>query len=183
MSNIIAQPYAEALVNLAKKEEGITKITNDLLNISTLLSNSKSLKQFMDNPVISKKSKKTVLEELLAKQVNNVVLNFLYLLVDKNRMSLFNKILTNYIQLANNLDCTTVVYLKTAKNLTSEQYQQLKNKIQQMTDAKIVKINTEINRDLIGGFVLQIGSKVIDTSLLGQLKKMASHLNTVNMLT
>ena len=183
MSNIIAQPYAEALINLAKKEKEITQITNDLRNISKLLSNSKSLKQLIDNPVISKKSKKTVLEELLTKQVSNVVLNFLYLLVDKNRMSLFNKILTNYIQLANNLDYTTVVNLKTAKNLTSEQYQQLKNRIQQMTDAKIVKINTEINADLIGGFVLQIGSKVIDTSLLGQLKKMASHLNTVNMLT
>ena len=183
MSNIVAQPYAEALVNLAKKEKEITQITNDLFNISKLLSDSKSLKQFIDNPIIGKKSKKFVLEELLSKQVHSIVLNFLCLLVDKNRISLFNKILINYIQLTNNLDSTTVVSLKTAKNLTSEQYQQLKNKIQQMTDAKIVKINTEVDTDLIGGFVLQIGSKVIDTSLLGQLKKMASHLNTINMLT
>ena len=182
MSNIIAEPYAEALVDLAKKKQEVSQITNDLLNISKLLSSAKSLRQFLTNPVISKKSKKVILEKLLKEQVDRIVLKFLYLLIDKNRMFLFDKILTNYIHLANSLRSTTVVLLKTAKGLTSEQYQELKSKIRQMTKAQTVEINTEIHLDLIGGFILQIGSKVIDTSLLGQLKKMSSHLNTINIL-
>lgn len=183
MNNIIAQPYAEALVELASINGQIADFTKDLLNISDLLSNSRLLKQFLMNPVISKESKKTTLNQLLKTQIHGTVIKFLCVLIEKNRMMLFDNILTRYLKLSNDAQLITVAYLTTAKALTVTQHNLLESKIRKMTKARTVKIKTQINPNLIGGLTLQIGSKVIDTSLFGQLQKMASHLSAANALT
>nr|YP_009294048.1 ATP synthase CF1 delta subunit [Hildenbrandia rubra]AOM67290.1 ATP synthase CF1 delta subunit [Hildenbrandia rubra] len=182
-NNVIAQPYAEALVKLAKRANQISNITEDLLGISELLSNSKALKLFLVNPVISKQSKKTVLSQLLKTQVDNLVIIFLYILIDKHRMVLFDNIVIRYLELSNELEQTTVVYLRTAQALTVEQYNLLDNQIRKMTGTQKVEIKTQIDSNLIAGLILQIGSKIVDTSLLGQLQKMSSYLNTTSILT
>lgn len=182
-SRIIAQPYAEALIELANVEGMVANIAQDLLDISELLSSSRPLKLFLVNPVISKKSKKFALNQLLKEQVHNLVITFLYFLIDKHRITLLDDIIPYYVKLSNELEQTTIVYLKTAQVLTSEQYNLLENKLLSMTKTKTIKIKTQVDSNLIAGLVLQIGSKIIDTSLRGQLQSMADHLNTTNVLT
>ena len=177
-----AQPYAEALIELANSTDQVKHITKDLLSVSDLLSNSKTLKLFLANPVIGKTSKKIVLSKLLKTQVNNIVLTFLYLLLDKHRIVLLDDIISRYIDLSNELKKTLVVHLKTAQILTNDQYNMLENKIRNMTRTKTVKIVTHVDSTIIAGLILQIGSKIIDTSLRGQLEKMASHLSSTEVL-
>nr|YP_009297562.1 ATP synthase CF1 delta subunit [Hildenbrandia rivularis]AOM67106.1 ATP synthase CF1 delta subunit [Hildenbrandia rivularis] len=178
----IAQPYAEALLELANVKCQISSITENLLSIAELLSNSKPLQLFLTNPVISKNSKKIVLRQLLEAQIDNIVMKFLYVLVDKQRIIFFDKILTSYLKLLDQLESTTLVYLTTAKPLTSAQLNAFKTKVQEMTNARTIKVKTYIDPNLIAGFTAQIGSKIIDTSLLGQLQSMASYLNTAKVL-
>lgn len=69
-----------------------------------------------------------------------------------------------------------MVKVVTATTFTSAQQEALISKLKKMTGAEQIKLESEVNSDLIGGFIVQIGSKVIDTSIRGQLRQLSSYL-------
>lgn len=178
----IAQPYAEALVELGQKSHQLSNITKDILTVSEVLSSSTALRTFLASPIINAKFKKNVINEILVTQIGNITANFISVLIDRNRITLFDKIVEKYLILTYRLDSTTIAYLTTAIDFTDEQQQALINKLKLITQSQEIKLITKIDPSLIGGFTLQIKSKIIDTSLLGQLQKMALYLNTSSIL-
>jgi F-type H+-transporting ATPase subunit delta len=66
--------------------------------------------------------------------------------------------------------------------MSEGQQEALVAKLKAMTNVKQVKLDIKVDKTLIGGFTVQIGSRVIDTSIQGQLKKLASHLGASSPL-
>nr|YP_010985998.1 ATP synthase CF1 delta subunit [Grateloupia asiatica]WOL36916.1 ATP synthase CF1 delta subunit [Grateloupia asiatica] len=175
----IALPYAEALLESVQEANLVEQTNQDLSLISTILLESIDLKLFLNNPLIVSIAKKNVLNELLGNQVNDYVLKFLLVLIDRRRISLLNVIIEKYLELAYNLESTIIAEISTAIMLTESQQQALIEKLKNITQSKNVKLVVQVNPGLIAGFIVQIGSKVIDTSLSGKLKQMASYLNSM----
>nr|YP_009774093.1 ATP synthase delta subunit [Caulacanthus okamurae]QIZ74710.1 ATP synthase delta subunit [Caulacanthus okamurae] len=174
----IVLPYAEALLEYARDNQIINEANQNLSAISDLLSRSKNLKLFLDNPLIAKEIKKNVIKKLFSTQINNFLLNFLLVLVDRRRVSLLDLIIDKYFDLVYKLDATIIAQISTAIALNEAQQQSLINKLKIMTDSKQVKLKINIDISLIAGFTIQIGSKIIDTSLSGKLRKIALYLDT-----
>ena len=63
-----------------------------------------------------------------------------------------------------------------ASEMSESQQETLVKKLKSMANVKEVKLDIQTDKSLIGGFTVQIGSRIIDTSIQGQLKKLASHL-------
>nr|BCB92369.1 ATP synthase subunit delta [Grateloupia asiatica] len=175
----VALPYAEALLESVQEANLVEQTNQDLSLISTILLESIDLKVFLNNPLIASIAKKNVLNELLGNQVNDYVLKFLLVLIDRRRISLLNVIIEKYLELAYNLESTIIAEISTAIMLTELQQQALIEKLKNITQSKNVKLVVQVNPSLIAGFIVQIGSKVIDTSLSGKLKQMAFYLNSV----
>ena len=173
----IALPYAEALLESAKEMNLVKKISDDLSYVSTLLSTSNNLKTFLDNPLITPLAKKNVLNKLLLNYINDRVLKFLLVLVDRKRISLINTIIDKYLELAYKLEATVLAEVITASILTEAQQENLINKLKILTNSKQVKLVIHVNPSLIAGFIIKMGSKVIDTSLSGKLKQIAFYLS------
>lgn len=174
-------PYAEALFESSKFIQLIEKTNQDLLLISETVSNSDSLKLFLSNPLVTSETKKKVLQQLFLDQVSSHVLNFLSILVDRRRISLLSSIIDCYLTLVYKLKLTTVANIYTAAVLTDLQQKSLEKKLQDMTNSKEIKLVIQVNPELIGGFVIQIGSKIIDMSIYGQLNQMTSYLNVASL--
>mmetsp|Transcript_16600 Transcript_16600/g.34044 ORF Transcript_16600/g.34044 Transcript_16600/m.34044 type:complete len:105 (+) Transcript_16600:660-974(+) len=98
-------------------------------------------------------------------------------LVDRGRINILGVILEKFLELAYKISSIVVADVDTAIPFTQEQQDLLIDKIKQMTGASEVKLKMSIKPELIGGFTIQIGSKIIDTSLQGQLKQIASYLD------
>nr|YP_009296198.1 ATP synthase CF1 delta subunit [Sebdenia flabellata]AOM65133.1 ATP synthase CF1 delta subunit [Sebdenia flabellata] len=177
MMSKVALPYAEALLESAKDTNLVKKTNDDLSLICTILSESVDLKLFLDNPLIAAEAKKNVLNQMLVSQVNDFVLRFLLVLVDRRRISLLSTIIDKYLELAYQLESTVIAEVSAAIPLTGSQQNDLINKLKIITGSKQVKLVMKLNPSLIAGFTVQIGSKVIDTSLSGKLKQMALYLN------
>ena len=173
----IALPYAEALLESAQETNLVDIIKNDLLSIVNLLSESPDLKLFLENPLIKPLSKKNVLSKLFYEQVNKAVLNFLLVLVDRRRISLINIIIDKYLELAYKLESVVVAEVSTATLFTEIQEKNLIDKLKCITSSKEVKLIIHQDTTLIAGFKVKVGSKIIDTSISGQLKQMAFYLN------
>lgn len=175
----IVLPYAEALIESGQLNNILEKMTEDLLLISCSLSNSDSLKSFLSNPLIKSAIKKNTLKRLYSRQINNRVLNFLFILVERRRIDLLGDIIEYYLILANKLKTIVVANVSTSIALTDLQKINLEQKLKNITNSKHVKLVITVNSELIGGFIIKIGSKVIDNSLYGQLSQITSYLNAI----
>lgn len=177
--NKIAVPYAKALLELSKNSNLLHETTQDLSVISTTLSKSKDLQLFLNNPLTKTLTKKNVLNELFKNQVNDSVLKFLLVLVDRRRIFLLMTIINKYLELSNKLESIIIAELSTAVEFNETQQHHLIESIKLITKSKYVKLTMNIDTNLIGGFCVKIGSKVIDSSLNGKLRQMSFYLNTI----
>nr|QUE29960.1 AtpD [Erythrocladia irregularis] len=169
----ISQPYAEALLELVRQTSCATHDVNQFLES---LNSSEDLKKALSNPLISTFAKKEIVKNLFEEQLGEQLFSFLMVLTDRNRIGMVSAVLEKYLELAYKISAVTIAEVATAIPLTPEQHDVLIAKLKTMTSAQEVRLVVTINPELIGGFTIQIGSKVIDTSLQGQLKQMASCL-------
>nr|YP_009398444.1 ATP synthase CF1 subunit delta [Lophocladia kuetzingii]ARW67630.1 ATP synthase CF1 subunit delta [Lophocladia kuetzingii] len=173
----IAVPYAEALLEIAQNVNILSETRNNLSSISTILSKSKDLQLFLSNPLINATTKKELLRTLFDDQINSFIMNFLLVLVDRRRISFLTLIIEKYLELTYRLESTTVAELSVASELSELQYQNLMEKIKFITKSNNIKLETNVDPSLIGGFIIKIGSKIIDASLAGKLKQISLYLN------
>jgi F-type H+-transporting ATPase subunit delta len=174
----VAQPYAEALIDSAKSKGLIDEITNDMNIISQLLTSSADLKKFLGNPLAKPDSKKKVLNDILADQVSPTTFSFLMILVDRGRIDVLETVVERYLELAYKLASVEVAQVVSALPLSANQQELLIQKLQKITGAGEVKLKLSIDVSLLGGFIVKVGTQVIDASLLGQLKQISTYLGT-----
>ena len=74
----VAEPYAEALLDLAKSNDSLKETTNDMNIVSQFLANSSDLKKFLGNPLITRDAKKNVVKDILGEQISGNTLKFLF---------------------------------------------------------------------------------------------------------
>ena len=175
----VAKPYAEALLEIAQNLNIVSKITHDLSLVTDTLSSSSDLQSLISNPIIGVKAKQNILSKIFSEQIDNTILKFLLVLVERRRISLLSIIIEKYLDLAYKVEETTIAEVCTSISFTEEQEKALVDKIKIMTNSNNVKLLMTVDSSLIAGFTIKIGSKVIDTSLLGKLKQITTYLNVL----
>ena len=172
----VAVPYAEALLDLAKSTSSLKETTNDMNIISQFLTNSSDLKKFLSNPLIVRDAKKNVVKDILGEQVSEATLKFLLLLVDRNRIALIESITQKFLELSYKEESIEIAKVTSSVKLSAQQQKNLAEKLKAITGAKQIKLALKVDSQLIGGFTVEIGSKLIDTSIRGQLKQISTLL-------
>ena len=172
----IAQPYAEALLTLANSNDSLKATINDMSIVAQFLANSSDLKKFLANPLVASKTKKSVLKDVLGEQIQPKTLTFLMLLVDRGRIAFLGDIAQKFLELSYKEESIEIAKVISAVSLSLEQQKGLAEKLKEITGAKQIKLALKVDPHLIGGFTVEIGSKLIDTSIRGQLKKISTLL-------
>jgi len=172
----VAEPYAEALLDLAISNDALKETTNDINIVSQFLANSSDLKKFLGNPLITRSAKKTVVKDILGEQIVGSTLKFLLLLVDRNRIQVLESIAQKFLELSYKQESIEIAKITSSIQLSAEQQKEIAEKLKVITGAKQIKLALKVDPQLIGGFTIEIGSKMIDTSIRGQLKQISSLL-------
>ena len=168
-----AEPYAEALLDLAKSNGSLKETTNDMNIVSQFLANSSDLKKFLGNPLITRDAKKNVVKDILGEQISGSTLKFLLVLVDKGRIEVLEVIAQKFLELSYKQDSIEIAKITSSIQLSAEQQKTIAEKLKAITGAKQIKLALKVDPQLIGGFTIEIGSKMIDTSIRGQLKQIS----------
>jgi len=172
----ITEPYAEALMSLAKSHDLTDRFGEDVSFLLNLLKESEELRQFLGSPIPKAEDKKQVLRQLTGEQIHPYMLSFLMLLVDRRRILFLEGICQQYQALLRQLNRTVLAEVSSTVALTDEQRQTVIAKVQQMTGAEKVELQTSIDPELIGGVLIKVGSQVLDASIRGQLRRITSSL-------
>lgn len=180
MSNVVdaqvVQPYAQALMSVARSKEMTEQVGEDVRSLLKLL-RSEQLRDFLANPFVKAEDKKAVLGQIIGES-NSYLRNFTMLLVDRRRILLLEAICQEYLALLRQLNQTVLAEVISAIELTEAQQQAVREKVKSMTNAHEVELDAKIDRDLIGGVIIKVGSQVIDASLRGQLRRLSLSLNS-----
>ncbi len=175
----ISVRYAKALFLLAKEEGLIDKIKNDIVFVKLISETVDEFSLLIESPVVGSKQKKIALKAIFEKSVNKITLDFLNLVVDNKRELFINDMCRNFLDLVRKNKGIKLANFITASQVDSE----LLNKVKALSEDYFktkIELSSEVDKKLIGGYVLRVDDKQFDASVESKLKKIKRELLETN---
>ena len=102
-----------------------------------------------------------------------MTLSFLRLMINKTREAVLPEVISSFIQLYKKKKNIYTVKLTTASEVSEDVKKSIVNQVKKTSDMQNIELETFVNPDIIGGFVLQAGDKLVDASISYDLKEIA----------
>ncbi|MFM7360896.1 MAG: ATP synthase F1 subunit delta [Cyanobium sp.] len=170
--NSITTPYAEAFLQVSDAAGDTAEVIDQARGLLAVWQESPELRAAMASPVLEVEAKKAVLVSLLSGKVTPSFLNLLKLLADRGRIGVLDAVLERFLELYREQNSIALATVTSAEALSEEQQAALTEKVKAVAGTEKVEVDLKVDPALIGGFVLRVGSKVIDASLSGQVRRL-----------
>ena len=177
ISSEVAEPYAQALMSVAQENNLTEQFGQTCRDIENLMEESSDFSDFIANPVVNPEAKKEVLRKVMGEETNPYLVNFLMLLVDKRRIVFLKEIAAQFSALVRKLNNVVLAEITSTQELNDGQKQALVDRVKGITDASDVELKITVDPELIGGVIIKVGSKIIDASVQGQLRRIGMSLS------
>ena len=168
--------YAKALFDAAKDAGRLARVREELADFAAAVEQVPELRELLRNPQLDPRSKRAALEDLLS-GADELLRNFLLVLVDKGRAGQLEEIAREFERLAAEQEGIVRAELTTAVELSDAEAKKLLKQIEQASGQK-VEATRSVDPDLIGGMILQVGSRRLDASVRGRLERLRRELAT-----
>ena len=166
----IATVYARSLFEVAKDQDKLDLVRDQLGAFADALSETRELQVFFFSPYFSTAEKEDGLDRVVS-DADPVVLNFLKLLIEKHRMPVLFRIRANYDSRWEEENKLLPVQITSAVELDQQIVSQLGDRIAEQTDRK-VDISADVDPDILGGIVVRVGNSVLDASVRNRLEQL-----------
>ncbi len=172
--------YAAALLEIAKENNIVDEMYQELEMVVEELTKEKKMWQLMTSAQVQKEEKEKILQKVFEKRINNFLYSFLMVLLQKNRffelelISLAFK--ESYLSEKNILEASIVSAIK----LTEEHMHKVQKQLEKRTAKKII-IKNVVEESILGGLVIYIGEQVIDGSVRNQLNELKKNLHNIGL--
>ena len=170
--NTLATPYAEALLQVTEARNESSTVAEQCKQLLQVWESSEAFRGAMVSPVLEPDAKKRALQSLVGEQVTPSLLNLLKVLADRQRLQAFDAVMERFLELYREQQGITLAQVRSAQALSDDQQAALSKKVQAMAGTDKVDIDLSVDPSLIGGFVVSLGSQVIDASLAGQVRRL-----------
>jgi len=170
--NTIATPYAEALLQISEARQETDAVALEVRDLLAIWDATPELRAAMRSPVLEPEAKKAALMALFAEQTSPSLQNLLKLLADRQRTPVLDSVLQRFLELYRQLRDITFARVTSATPLSEEQQSQLNARVRSIAGSKAVELDLTVDPSLIGGFIVSMGSQVIDASLSGQVRRL-----------
>ena len=166
-----SERYSRALFEVSKEAKELEKAETDMKNFLFLLQSSNEVKNFIKNPTQSINQQIEVINLLSKKlEFSKNLKNFFLLLIQKRRIFFVKKIIESFLRLCSNKRGEIKASLISSKDLTKSEIDRLSKDLSEAMGS-ILKFDYKVDKELIGGLKLQLGSFMVDTSIKNKLKK------------
>lgn len=176
----VAGRYASALLDLTR-ETGVTnQVAKDFACFLSLLESSQDLQRLIKDPTFSSKVQISALNKILDQcGIKGLAAQFVGLVAANGRLAFLPEMLRNFeyfAKIANGVTFADVVF---AQSPSEKQIRDVTNIFQNVM-GKDVSLNTSTNPDLIGGLVVQVGSRVVDGSIRSKLNSIRQAMKEIH---
>lgn len=181
MAKLISQTYGEALFELAVEENKTELFLEEVTGLLTVIKENPEFSQFMNHPKIPKEEKIKFVEEVFQGKIDKELLGFLVTIIEKDRYIEIQGILQYVIDSIKEYSSIGTAYVTTAIPLQEQEVKEVKDKLLATTNYKTIECHFEVDKTLIGGMVIKMGDRVVDSSIRTKLARMERELMAIQL--
>ncbi|WP_374948219.1 ATP synthase F1 subunit delta [Mucilaginibacter sp.] len=174
----VAIRYAKALIDLADEQNAVEAVKDDMVLFYKTVRSSPELGAVLANPIVSHSKKIAIISDVFASRVSEVSLAMFKIMVNKGRGEVLYATAHEYIALYDIKNNITYAKVVSAAPLSEANRQKMQDDVQTAIGGTI-KLNTQVDPALIGGFVLTVGDRQIDTSVAASLKRIKKEFASI----
>ena len=178
MAEIVSERYALSLYEVAKEEKKTAELLEELEAVTQVFADNPDLMKVLKTPSIQFSEKKDTLQNVFGGRIDPYLLNFLMLITEKRRIGLLPEMTEAYKQQYYFEEGICEVHATTAAPMSAELTEKLKAKMCSVTGKKVV-LKTKVDPSILGGIVVKVDNKQIDTSVKTRLQAVSyTHLHS-----
>jgi len=167
----LAHRYAKSLMDLSIEKNQLEAVYADMKYLQALCSQSKEFSNLLKSPIIKAGKKDSIMNAVTDGKISDITKLFNKLLVNKGRERYLEEIANAFIEEYNALKGIHKVALTTAVKLSDATKNAIEQKVKQERGIGIIELETKVNKDIIGGFVLEFDNNLVDASIARDLRE------------
>lgn len=180
MAELVGKRYASSLFEVALELKKIDNFHSQLEFIREVFTSEEKLLAILEHPRISRGEKRSLIENIFKANVSKEILNFLFIIIDKRREDSLMDIIKEYNNIFKEYKGIVDIEAVTAVPMGEESKNRLKLVLKNKFH-KEINLSNRVDPSIIGGVLLKMDEKVIDSSLKNQLKEMESLIKSISL--
>lgn len=183
MAKLVSATYGDALFELALEEEKIDAFKDEVEALLNVLAENDDLIKLLNHPKISKEDKIQVVSDVFGGKISKELEGLINMIVQKNRTADLVEVFKFFVDKVKEFKNIGTAYVATAVELTDAQKSAVKAKLLETTKYVEIEINYAVDKDLIGGMVIRIGDRVVDSSIKTKLYELTKDLTKIQLVS
>ncbi len=181
MAKLISKTYGDALFELALEENKIDDYVEEVNSMVLIFKENPELSKLLDHPKISKEEKIQVIGSVFEGRISRELLGLINMIVEKGRQDDIEGIFRYFIDKVKEYKNIGVASVVSAVELSAEQKAQVEKRLLETTKYVQFEISYEVDKDLIGGMVIRIGDRVVDSSIRTRIYELTKDLTKIQL--
>ncbi len=181
MAKLVSKTYAEALFELAVEEGKTSSFLEEAAGLLEVIRTNAEFGQFMNHPKIQKEDKIEVVKNVFKDKISKELLGFLVTIVEKDRYTEIEAILSEFIASIKEYNNIGTAYVTTAIAINDQEKQDIESRLLATTRYKTIECIYDVDKSLIGGMVIKMGDRVVDSSIRTKLDKLQRELLAIQL--
>lgn len=181
MAKLVSKIYGDALFEEALEKQEVDALFEEVKALLSIWHENEDLAGLLDNPKIGKEDKTGIIKEVFSGRISDTLLFFLIIIVEKGRQKEINAICNYFISTVREYKKIGVAHVTSAVELKADQKAQLEKKLLDTTSYVEFEMNYSVDPAIIGGLVIRIGDRVIDSSIKTQIYELRRSLSKLQL--
>lgn len=181
MAKLVPKTYGDALFELALENGQMDILVEEAGGIIGILEENEELRKLMKHPKITKEEKINVIEEIFKGRISNDIIGFMRIILIKDRYGEIAEIFEYFISKAKVYKNIGTACVTTAVEMKDKQKEELLAKLIKITGYEQIEVEYRIDAAIIGGMIIRIGDRVIDSSIKTRIHEISKNLSKIQL--
>ena len=181
MAKLVSKVYGDALFEAAREAGRMDDMYEEVLELQKLLQANEELQKMMENPKVIREDKENVIETVFRGRISDEIVELMKLMIATGRYSNIESVFDYFIGLVKEEKKIGIAYVTTAVELTDGQKDEIVRRLLETTRYESFEMNYAVDASLIGGMVIRIGDRVVDSSIKTKLYELSKSLRKIQV--
>ena len=181
MAKLVSKVYGDALFEAAVEAKKMDEMFEEVKQLLVIFKDNAELQKMLENPKIIREDKENVIETVFRGRVTNEIVELMKLMIAKGRYSEIESVFDYFIGLVKEEKKIGIAYVSTAIALSDKQKDEIVKRLLETTKYESFEMNYKVDESLIGGMIIRIGDRVVDSSIKTKLYELSKDLRKIQV--
>ncbi len=181
MAKLVSKTYGDALFELALEDGKLDLFFEEAQTVMDIFKENDEFVKLLNHPKIGKDDKVQVVENVFKERISAPFTGFMVLMVKKDRQREFLPVMQYFIDRVKEYKKIGIAYVTAAITLSEEQKNRVESKLLATTEYESLEMHYDVDVDLVGGMVIRIGDRIVDSSIKTKLAELSKNLTKIQL--